>query len=327
MTNGRNNTGSAPEPGNTPGAGRIDIAAGEIDITKDRLGEILAARRHQLGLKIEEIAEDIKIRAEYLRFLEQEAFDKLPTPEYGRLFLKSYAERLGLNINDIYALYDVHHRPAWVPPARTRVTANDAGMPIGPTPRLPAAKPIPSKVWLYVIFGIVALALVIFGVMKLVESRKSADAAPSTPTSTAVQRPVREPEPATTALATSSSDTATAVAADTSTAAATVTDTAEVLIPDVMELSLAFDRPTWVELFADNDSITSRIYQAGEILTAKGLDRFILSLGHTDGVQAAANGRPLKPFRSWTVGFKRMLVTADSIAAWLVPAPAGAAIQ
>ncbi|HWO57370.1 MAG TPA: RodZ domain-containing protein [bacterium] len=318
MTNGRNTTGSAPESGNTPGAGRIDIAAGEIDITRDRLGEILAARRHQLGLKIEEIAEDIKIRAEYLRFLEQEAFDKLPTPEYGRLFLKSYAERLGLNINDIYALYDVHHRPAWAPPARTRVTANDAGMPIGPTPRLPAAKPIPSKVWLYVIFGIVALALVIFGVMKLVESRRSADAAPATSGSNVAQRPVREPEPA---------PTASAAAADTTSAAATVTDTAEVLIPDVMELSLAFDRPTWVELFADNDSITSRIYQAGEILTAKGLDRFILSLGHTDGVRAAANGRPLKPFRSWTVGFKRMLVTADSIAAWLVPASAGGPIQ
>jgi cytoskeletal protein RodZ len=321
MTNGRNDTGSAPEPGNTPGAGRIDIAAGEIDITKDRLGEILAARRHQLGLKIEEIAEDIKIRAEYLRFLEQEAFDKLPTPEYGRLFLKSYAERLGLNISDIYALYDVHHRPAWMPPARTRVTATDASMPIGPTPRLPAAKPIPSKVWLYVIFGIVALALVIFGVMKLVESRKSADAAPSTPTSYVGQRPVREPEPATTApVATAATDTA-------ATSDAAATDTAEVLIPDVMELTLTFNELTWVELFADNDSITSRNYQPGEVLAAKGLDRFILSLGKTDGVEASVNGRPLKPFRSWTNRLRSLLINADSIAAWMLPVPAGGPIQ
>src|SRR3989304_2244964 len=137
MKNDRNNTSLGLPAGDpSPDGPRSDIAPLEIDITKDRLGEILAARRHQLGLRLEEIAEDIKIRADYLRAIEQEAFDKLPTAEYSRLFLKSYAERLGLNINDIYALYDVHHRPAWEP-LKARATVADTHQPHGPPPRPP----------------------------------------------------------------------------------------------------------------------------------------------------------------------------------------------
>jgi cytoskeletal protein RodZ len=98
----------------------------------------------------------------------------LPTAEYSRLFLKSYAERLGLNINDIYALYDVHHRPAWEP-LKARATVADTNQPIGPTPRLPAAKPIPTKFWIYLAVGLVAIALMIFGAIKLM---KSADGSP-----------------------------------------------------------------------------------------------------------------------------------------------------
>ncbi len=162
MKNDRDNTSlGLPAGDSSPERAHPNVAPSEIDITKDHLGEILTARRHQLGLRIEEIAEDIKIRADYLRAIEQEAFDNLPTAEYGRLFLKSYAERLGLNVNDIYALYDVHHRPPWEPAARPRPAHGESRMPAGPTPRMPMAKPIPTKLWLYLVVGILALAFVI----------------------------------------------------------------------------------------------------------------------------------------------------------------------
>jgi len=287
---------------------RADAAPKEIDVTTDRLGEILAARRHQLGLRIEEIAEDIKIRADYLRWIEQEAFDKLPTVEYGRLFLKSYAERLGLSINDIYALYDVHHRPAWEPPSRHRAASGETGFPTGPTPRMPAAKPIPAKVWIYVIVGLVAIAVVIFGVIKLMnadstsgnDSRTTDD--PPQVVANPAPAPVQPPVEAQAVVTNSVPVT-----------------TDEIVIDAEMLLTLSFDRETWVKLVADNDTIASGIYYAGQKLEAKGLDRFTLSLGHTDGVQASVNGAHLKPFSAWTRGFGGMVITADSVASWMIP--------
>lgn len=310
MKNGRNNTSlGLPSGDSSPDGPRIEMAAqAEIDITKDRLGEILAARRHQLGLRVEEIAEDIKIRADYLRAIEQEAFDKLPTLEYGRLFLKSYAERLGLNINDIYALCDVHHRPAWEPPSKPR-PASEPGMPIGPTPRMPVAKPIPAQVWIYLVIGLVALAIIILGILKL--TQKSGGASPQSTTVKPVQSAITgpaAPPPAEQAVASLPE---------------TTTTSNDIVIDAEMQLLLTFDRDTWVKLVADNDTIASGIFGAGKTLSAKGLDRFTLSLGHTDGVQASANGRRLRPFSEWTKGFGGLVITADSIASWMLPETGG----
>lgn len=297
-----------PAGDSTTDSVRPDPTLREIDVTTDRLGEILAARRHQLGLRIEEIAEDIKIRAEYLRWIEQEAFDKLPTVEYGRLFLKSYAERLGLNVNDIYALYDVHHRPAWEPPSRQRAASGETGFPTGPTPRMPAAKPIPGKVWAFLVVAIIAIAVIILAVLKMlgkdgaaeVNSPRIEQAPPvlADPAPTPVQQPAQNAQ---------------AIIPD----SAIATD--EIVIDAEMLLILTFDRETWVKLVADNDTIASGIYYAGQKIEAKGLDRFTLSLGHTDGVQASVNGAELKPFSSWTRGFGAMVITADSVASWMVP--------
>lgn len=318
MTNDRKNASlGLPAGDSAPDGGRADAVPKEIDITTDRLGEILSARRHQLGLRIEEIAEDIKIRADYLRDIEQEAFDKLPTVEYGRLFLKSYAERLGLNVNDIYALYDVHHRPAWEPPSRLRTPSGESGMPTGPTVRMPAPKPIPTKLWIYLLVGILALAIVIFGVIKLM----NADSAP--------QDQSRKAEPAPPSVAESSTSTVQAqpqqspiVSPD------SIPATDEIVIDAEMLLALSFDRETWVKLVADNDTIASGIYYAGQKIEAKGLDRFTLSLGHTDGVEAEVNGRRLRQFSAWTRGFGGMVITADSVAAWMLPElPAGGPLQ
>jgi cytoskeletal protein RodZ len=309
MKNDQNNASLGLSAGDSAADNiRSDAAPREIDVTTDRLGEILAARRHQLGLRIEEIAEDIKIRADYLRWIEQEAFDKLPTVEYGRLFLKSYAERLGLNVNDIYALYDVHHRPAWEPPSRQRAASGETGFPTGPTPRMPAAKPIPGKVWAFLVVAIIAIAVVILVVLKMlgkdgaaeVNSPRIEQTPPvlADPAPTPVQQPVQDAQ---TVIPDS------AIATD------------EIVIDAEMLLVLTFDRETWVKLVADNDTIASGIYYAGQKLEAKGLDRFTLSLGHTDGVQASVNGAHLKPFSAWTRGFGGMVITADSVASWMIP--------
>ncbi|MDX6584168.1 MAG: cytoskeleton protein RodZ [Solirubrobacterales bacterium] len=75
---------------------------GEIPI-----GETLAAARARAGLEIEAVAERTKIRARYLSALEAERWDELPSRAYGKGFLRTYAELLGL---DAETLVDEYRR-------------------------------------------------------------------------------------------------------------------------------------------------------------------------------------------------------------------------
>jgi len=61
------------------------------------IGTTLRDERIRLGLGIDQIEADTKIRAKYLMALEDERFDALPGTAYARAFLRDYAEQLGLD--------------------------------------------------------------------------------------------------------------------------------------------------------------------------------------------------------------------------------------
>ena len=61
------------------------------------LGNSLREARARQGLDYSQVELATKIRAKYIRALEDEAFEILPSPTYVRGFLRSYAEYLGLD--------------------------------------------------------------------------------------------------------------------------------------------------------------------------------------------------------------------------------------
>ena len=61
------------------------------------IGTSLTEARLRRGLDVAECELQTKIRAKYLRAMENEEFDALPAPAYIRGFLRSYAEFLGLD--------------------------------------------------------------------------------------------------------------------------------------------------------------------------------------------------------------------------------------
>jgi hypothetical protein len=61
------------------------------------IGSSLREARLRQGLDFPALEEKTKIRAKYLRALEDERFDLLPAPTYVRGFLRSYAEALALD--------------------------------------------------------------------------------------------------------------------------------------------------------------------------------------------------------------------------------------
>jgi cytoskeletal protein RodZ len=61
------------------------------------IGSALREARERKGLSFPQVEEDTKIRARYIRALEEEAFGILPGTTYAKGFLRAYADYLGLD--------------------------------------------------------------------------------------------------------------------------------------------------------------------------------------------------------------------------------------
>jgi cytoskeleton protein RodZ len=71
------------------------------------IGEKLKRARSRQGVEIRELEDRTKIRIKYLRALENEDWDVLPSPAYAKGFLRTYAQAVGL---DADALIDEYRR-------------------------------------------------------------------------------------------------------------------------------------------------------------------------------------------------------------------------
>ena len=69
------------------------------------VGEILKQTRLQKKITLEEIEKATRIRKKFLIAFEENQLDKLPTFTFSRGFLKNYSEFLGLNENDLIAIF------------------------------------------------------------------------------------------------------------------------------------------------------------------------------------------------------------------------------
>jgi transcriptional regulator with XRE-family HTH domain len=77
------------------------------------IGATLREARMRARIDISEIEAETKIRAKYLRALENEEWDLLPGPTYVRSFLRTYAEALGLDAKLLLEEYKLRHeRPS-----------------------------------------------------------------------------------------------------------------------------------------------------------------------------------------------------------------------
>jgi cytoskeleton protein RodZ len=119
------------------------------------IGETLREARMRQRLDIADVEQRTKIRAKYLRALENEEFGMLPGPTFVKTFLRTYAEMLGLDphvlVEEYRASYegeDELELQPLAPPSAAR------GRPRGP--RLG-----PGMVALLVLVGVVAILVAI----------------------------------------------------------------------------------------------------------------------------------------------------------------------
>ena len=106
----------------------------------DEIGPRLREARMRLKIDINEVETRTKIRAKYLRAMENEEWDLLPGEVYVRSFLRTYGDFLGLDsrelIDDYRRRYESptdHEPPPIAPPGRERrdrVRPRRRGLPV-----------------------------------------------------------------------------------------------------------------------------------------------------------------------------------------------------
>lgn len=69
------------------------------------VGTILREARIARGLKESDIEKAIKIREKYIRAIEADSFQLLPSPSYAKGFVRNYASYLGLSTESIMAFF------------------------------------------------------------------------------------------------------------------------------------------------------------------------------------------------------------------------------
>ncbi len=69
------------------------------------IGDTLRERRIGEGIDVQQVEDATKIRAKYLRALENEEFDLLPGPAYVKSFLRTYADHLGVDGRHLVDVY------------------------------------------------------------------------------------------------------------------------------------------------------------------------------------------------------------------------------
>jgi cytoskeleton protein RodZ len=141
------------------------------------IGDQLRETRMRNRIDISEVEAATKIRAKYLRALENEEWDLLPGPTFVKTFLRTYADYLGLDARNLVEQYRARYE---------RPSAQELA-PFGPgmgtrrkRPRRPVVAP-----WMLVLAGILALVVALYFLGRWGDDEPEREATAPTPTPTA----------------------------------------------------------------------------------------------------------------------------------------------
>jgi cytoskeletal protein RodZ len=243
------------------------------------IGSTLREARMRDRIDISEVEAQTKIRAKYLRAIENEEWDLLPGTVYAKSFLRTYGDYLGLDsrmlLDEFKRRYErpSEHEVRAVGSIASRERERRERRDRRPTPRMPSWAPIAV---------VVILILVVLGVVGSLSS--------STTSTTAHQRshprrPIVANKPATT----------TTVAA-----------------PTAATLQMVPTAPVYVCLVdgAGNKLINEQTFTPGQTIPTEKATKLLLTLGNAS-VQMKVNGKNVPVTPSPTA--IRLLITPASV--------------
>ena len=239
------------------------------------LGSTLRQAREALGLSLEQVQEATKIRGPYLQALEEEAFEALPAAVYVRGFLKNYAQFLGLDPQEVLALYQ-GTQPTEAPSSATPMLDE----PLDPFTL--------RRWWPVALIPVIltAAAIAMWGYQRYYGAASIA-----LPTQTPTSRPTHTSIPSSPTVP---QQTLTPVPTETAAPSATVTPSPTRLAL-VLRVEVVGSR-SWLLVLADGQRVFAGILEPGAVQTWSARERISLRSGDAGAVQVRLNGEDLGLF-------------------------------
>jgi len=235
--------------------------------------------RESKGITLDQIAKETRISTRFLAAIEDEEFELLPGGIFNRGFVRTFAERVGLEPDQAVADYE-------------RLVS----VRVEPDPMASEnARPSKNERRLYPIaLGVLAIAIAIFYVV----TRDSSRAVDSPVASPELVRPVQQDPPPSPPVPEAAPETTQAESARPPTTAAQPEPvrTPPPPVAQAITLDIQALEPTWIKVRSDGNSVV-----AGEILE-RGMTRkftaemsLYISVGNAAGLTLKINDRPVKP--------------------------------
>jgi cytoskeletal protein RodZ len=220
------------------------------------IGESLAEARRQAGLSVAQVSHQTRIRESIIRDIEQDDFSPCGGDFYARGHIRSIAGVVGADPVPLIREYDVEHGPPGA------IRAADVFEPSRPV-KMRERRRSPS---LSMIVGVVLLAIIGFGVYRLVSDNGSGKPAAAS-THQATAKPSARPSPSPTP---SSND---------------------------VVIQLTANEDCWVQLTSTSDGaqIYMGVIQAGASMTWTEKKAVAVRLGNPGGVVLTVNGQRQNP--------------------------------
>ncbi|WP_179137965.1 helix-turn-helix domain-containing protein [Candidatus Entotheonella palauensis] len=284
-----------------------------MQASDNSLGPYLRSEREQQGIDLHDIASSTKIQPKFIEALEADDYDQLPKGPFVIGFLRSYAECLSLDADEVVAFFQAHHsrqKPMPSPPAQPRQR---------PALKLPFS--IPRVSWQRGVIFSAGLAIslgVLFLVLRSGPSEQQLAPAPSADTVADVRPAARQvisasasPAPALPSpvpLAPSIPDLSSpepSPATDPIAAEAPQTDAAPPDTPDpALSERPTLDSPplvlrvqaleeTWMRLDIDDGNRQEALIKAGQSREWTASSQFSLTIGNVKGARVSLNDQEL----------------------------------
>jgi transcriptional regulator with XRE-family HTH domain len=225
------------------------------------LGQELKRERELRGISLREIADSTRISLRFLQALEEDRLDVIPGAFFVRAILRSYARSIGIDEHQVLNKYQ-------------EIYTFEEQLQYGESAERPRPKPlsrlfIRKSVWITALaVAIIGLGLVLLYIFSLApEKRRPVSAEPAQPVAqieVPKRNPPLEPEPVVEEIKT-------------------------------LQLEMTFIEETWLQVYADGQSVWDGVKNKGDSLEIKAEREVRLNIGNAGGPDLTINGQKAKP--------------------------------
>ena len=243
-------------------------------------GQKLQAAREVKQWSLTDTEEITKISVRYIQALEEENYDILPGATYAKGYLRTYAKQLGLNPDEIIALYNFSATPEPIPVLEVPTSV------IKVRPQWVRPVALASMAALAIVL-VIAIAVYSQAGNKLAAQPYSPAALPSAPQAQQVTPVPSAP-----------------VVPDPAAVAATP--------QDGLTVQLAFTQDCWIQFTIDGQPPSQAVFKAGTTKELKGTSKIeLVSIGNASGLSVTLNGKALPSFKDGNKVVNNVVLNQD----------------